>query len=102
MLNFPNPLATQFDPPRPTRSVWVRLDTLYSHPPDAAETSTPDGWDLVGNAPSVARADTWIRSARGMWLALCNFEITSADGLRSQWFHEQLVPAHAMSLRDRG
>lgn len=99
-MSFQSPPPDQFKPHRPTRSVWVRLDALYAHPADQPQTSVPDGWDLVGNAPGIALTDTWIRSARGMWLAQVNFEISSADGRRTQWFREQLLPASVLRLRD--
>lgn len=86
-------------PPEPTQGVWVRLDALYTHPADAPETSVPDGWDLIGNVPGVLRSRSWIRSARGMWLAACNFALPSADGLRVHHLANQLIPAYALSPR---
>jgi hypothetical protein len=81
-------------------SVWVRLDATYRHPADALETSVPDGWDLVGNVRGTLEPGSWIRSARGMWLAVCTFQLTSADGLRTHMLRDQLVPGHALRPRD--
>jgi hypothetical protein len=70
------------------------------HPVDAPQTSVADGWDLVGNVSGTVDPHSWIRSARGMWLAACTFTISSADGLRTLALRDQLVPGHA--LRRRG
>jgi hypothetical protein len=80
--------------------VWVRLDVAFPHPPDAPQTSVPDGWDLVGNVPGLLEPGSWIRSARGMWLALCSFAIPSADGRRYRDVNQALIPAHALRRRD--
>jgi hypothetical protein len=81
------------------RPVWIRLNILYAHPADAPQTSVGDGLDLVGNAPGLL--SNWVRSARGMWLGICNFAIPHADGRpQPYWVHDQLVPAYA--LRHRG
>lgn len=79
--------------------VWVRLDAAFPHPADAVETSVPDGWDLVGNVAGNLEAGSWIRSARGMWLAVCTFTLRSADGLRTQLVSRALVPGHALRRR---
>jgi hypothetical protein len=99
MPDYPNPPADQFLPRPPTEAVWVRLDAVYPHPPDAAQTSVPDGWDLVGAVPGVLQSQSWIRSARGMWLAMCTYALPSADGRRSQSLQAQLVPGHALRPR---
>jgi hypothetical protein len=79
--------------------VWVRLDAAFPHPPDAPWTSVPDGWDLAGNVPGTLDPRSWIRSARGMWLAVCSFPITSADGERTRRVARALVPGHALRRR---
>lgn len=99
MPDYPNPPATQFLPHPPTESVWVQLDAVYPHPPDAPQTSVPDGWDLVGAVPGVLLSRSWIRSARGMWLAVCTYTLPSADGRRTQSLREQLVPGYALRPR---
>lgn len=63
----------------PIRLQW---DELFAHPTDAPQTSVPDGWDLTGPVPAIATGQTWIRSARSMWLVQCNLDIRSADGRR--------------------
>jgi hypothetical protein len=83
--------------------IWVRLDAVFPHPPDAPRTTVADGWDLTTNAPGHLWPDTWIRSARGMWLATCSFTIPSADSRRTHKVDSQLVPAHALRQRpDQG
>jgi hypothetical protein len=78
--------------------VWVRLEALYPHPSDAPQTSVGDGLDLVGNAPGLL--SNWVRSARGMWLGICNFAIPYADGRpQPYWVHDHLVPAYALQGR---
>jgi hypothetical protein len=83
MPDYPRPPATQLLPRPPTEAVWVRLDAVYPHPPDARQTSVPDSWDLVGTVPGVLQSRSWIRSARGMWLAVCTYRLPSADGRRT-------------------
>jgi hypothetical protein len=99
-------LVGQFrSPPGPThteppdlRPVWVRLDVLYRHPSDAPQTAVGDGLDLVGSVPGLLSG--WMRSARGMWLGVCNFAIPYADGRpQPHWVHDQLVPGHALRPR---
>jgi hypothetical protein len=81
--------------------VRVRLDAAFPHPPDAPQTSVPDGWDLVGNVPGYLDPTSWIRSARGMWLALCTFELHSADGRgRTRLISHTVIPGHALGRRD--
>lgn len=77
----------------------MRLDAVYPHPEDAPRTSVPDGVDLVGNAPGMLVADSWIRSARGMWLAVCSITIPYTDGRRTYHLTDQLVPGHALRPR---
>lgn len=79
-------------------AVRVQLDSLYPHPADAPTTTVPDGWDLTGPVPATALAATWIRSARGMWLVQCNFDLRSADGRRRHRVAGQLVPAHLVRV----
>jgi hypothetical protein len=99
MPDGPRPLADHLRPRPPTEAVWVQLDAVYRHPSDAPQTSVPDGWDLVGAVPGVLQSRSWIRSARGMWLAVCTFRLPSADGRRTHFLSEQLVPGHALRLR---
>jgi hypothetical protein len=54
---------------------------------------------LVGNVAGTLKPGSWIRSARGMWLAVCTFQITSADGRRTQTLSDQLIPGHALRPR---
>jgi hypothetical protein len=83
----------------PVSAVWVRLDSVFPHPVDAPQTSVPDGLDLVGNAVGMIRVGSWVRSARGMWLAVCSIDIPYADGRRTHRVTEQLVPGHALRPR---
>ena len=85
-----------FSPP-----VWVRLDAVFPHPTDAPQTSVPDGVDLIGNAAGSMRHGSWVRSARGMWLALCSIDIPYADGRRTYRVPDQLVPGYALRLRQQ-
>lgn len=71
------------------------------HPADAPQTSVPEGLDLVGNAPGSVRPGSWVRSARGMWLALCSFDIPYPDGRRTNQVTDQLVPGYALQARQR-
>jgi hypothetical protein len=93
-------------PPTPHRGpraipVWLRLDAAYPHPPGAPQTTVPDGWDLVGNVAGDLDPTSWVRSARGMWLATCTFELNSADGRgRTRLVSNALVPAHALRRRE--
>lgn len=93
-----------YQPPRPLldygNPVAVRLDLggLYPHPADAPQKSVPDGWDLAGPIHATALASSWIRSARGMWLVNCDFDINSADGRRTLPLTGQLVPAHLLRI----
>jgi hypothetical protein len=82
-------------------AVWVRLDAVLPHPADARQTSVPEGLDLVGNAAGWMRPGSWVRSARGMWLALCSFDIPYADGRQTYRVADQLVPGYALQLRPR-
>jgi hypothetical protein len=99
MPGSPRPLPEHLQPRPPTESVWVQLDAVYPHPPDARQTSVPDGWDLVGAVPGVLQSRSWIRSARGMWLAVCTYRLPSADGRRTHFLGEQLVPGYALRPR---
>lgn len=80
--------------------VRLLLDDLFPHPADAPQTSIPDGWDLTGPVPALAMAATWIRSARGMWLCECRFDLRSADGRRTLPVRGHLVPAHLIRVID--
>jgi hypothetical protein len=94
------------DPPERTPlplspAVWIRLDAAFPHPADAPQTSVPEGLDLTGNAPGSMRPDSWVRSARGMWLALCSIDIPYADGRQTYRVANQLVPGYALRPRQR-
>lgn len=79
--------------------VWVRLDAAFPHPSDEPQTAVPDGWDFVGNVAGRLSPGSWFRTACGMWLAECSFEITSADGRRMRPIRRTLVPGHAIRQR---
>lgn len=93
-------------PPRPVEGplavpVCLYLDAAFPHPADAPHTSVPDGWDVAGSVPGQLDPTSWIRSARGMWLATCTFELRSADGRgRTHLVSHALVPGHALRRRD--
>lgn len=86
------------EPAGPLIAVRLQLDGLYPHPEHAPQTSVADGWDLTGPVRAIAHGKTWIRSARGMWLVQCTFDIKSADGRRSMHLGSQLVPAHLLRV----
>jgi hypothetical protein len=58
--------------------------------------------DLTGAAPGTMDPRSWVRSARGMWLALCKFPVACIDGRKEKhmvgW---QLVPADGLRQATR-
>lgn len=82
----------------PTEPVWVRLDVLFAHDP-ARHQAVVDGLELSGNARGLLLG--WKRGSLGDWLAVVNYQIHYADGrAQSTIWHEQLIPASAISPRE--
>jgi hypothetical protein len=86
------------------RRVLIQLDAVWPHPTDARQTAVSDGLDLARTVPGALVLDSWVRSARGMWLARCSFEIPYVDPTphrRGAYaVTDQLVPAHALQRLD--
>ena len=82
--------------------MWGRLDAVFPHPADSPQTSVPEGVDLIGNAAGWMRPGSWVRSARGMWLALCSIDIPYAEGRQPPYrVTNQFVPGYALRPRQR-
>lgn len=84
---------------RKSTPVWVQLELAYPHPEDAPQTSVGDGLELRGRVPG--DQFSWVRSTRGMWLAICSLTIRYADGRDSTYpLENQLIPGYALTPRE--
>lgn len=83
---------------RRSTPVWVQLELVYPHPSSAPQTAVGHGLELRGRIPGDQYS--WVRSTRGMWMAICSFEIRYADGRDDTYpLENQLVPGYAIKPR---
>lgn len=81
------------------RPVWVDLERLLAHPADTPNRVAGDGLDLTGEAPGFVQ--DWIRSDKGMWLAVTSYAVRYVDGRpRPYQADRQLLPLYAVRPRE--
>jgi hypothetical protein len=85
------------------RPVWVKVGAFFEFSADRpAPAQVPkDALDLTYDAAGVLKE--WVRSARGEWIGVVDYELKYADG-RSDVYRlvDQRIPAYALRPRKYG
>ena len=86
---------------RRNQDVYVNLAMVYGElGPQAVDPERPETLYLAGVVLGTLHG--WYRSVDGNWLAVCSFPVpwTSFHGTQELRMEDQLIPAHAVRLRD--
>jgi hypothetical protein len=81
--------------PRPWRPAWIDLPRLFR-----GDGSSPNGADGIDTSKPVKGVVSEWTSTPGMWIGLCQYEVTYMDG-RERLFvaRDQLLPATFLAPR---